>query len=43
MERGNRINMVEIMYTFVCKCKKLIPAETVLGIRGGVCKRAIRG
>jgi hypothetical protein len=29
------MNMVQIMYTHVCKCNK-IPAETVPGIRGGM-------
>jgi hypothetical protein len=23
-ERGRRVNMVQILYTYVCKCKKLI-------------------
>jgi hypothetical protein len=30
-EKGRRKNMVQIMYTHVCKCK-MIPAVTVLGI-----------
>jgi hypothetical protein len=33
-ERNRRVNMVQIMYTHVCKCKN-IPVETVPGIRGG--------
>jgi hypothetical protein len=37
-ERGRRMNMVQIMYTHVWKCKKVIPVETVPGIRGGKMK-----
>jgi hypothetical protein len=29
------MNMVQIMYTCVCKCKKVILFETVPGIRRG--------
>jgi hypothetical protein len=29
-ERGRRMNMVQIMYTHVCKCK-IIPVESVEG------------
>jgi hypothetical protein len=33
-EKGRKMNMVQTMYTHVCKCK-MIPAKTVPGIRGG--------
>jgi hypothetical protein len=38
-ERGRRMNMVQIMYTYVCK----IPVETVLGIRGEGMKESSGG
>jgi hypothetical protein len=33
-KRGKRMTMVQTMYTQVCKCK-MIPVETIPGIRGG--------
>jgi hypothetical protein len=37
-ERGRRMNMMQITYTHVCKCKRMIPVETVPGIGlGGQC------
>jgi hypothetical protein len=38
-----RMNMVQIMYTHVCKNAKMIPTETVPGIRGGGDEREWRG
>jgi hypothetical protein len=41
-EKGRKINMMQIMYTHVCKCKTL-PVETVLGISGGGIKESMKG
>jgi hypothetical protein len=34
-ESGRRMNMMQITYTHVCKCKRMIPVETVPGIGSG--------
>jgi hypothetical protein len=41
-EMGKRVNMVEIMYTRVCK-SKMTPVETVPEIRGGGMKENCGG
>jgi hypothetical protein len=34
-ESGSRMKMMQIMYTHVYKCKRMIPVETVPGIGPG--------
>jgi hypothetical protein len=41
-ESGRRVNMVQIMYTHVCKGRKLL-VETVPGIRRGQIKESSAG
>jgi hypothetical protein len=42
MDRGRRMNKVQIMYTHLCKTK-MIPVETVPGIGGGGMKESSGG
>jgi hypothetical protein len=39
-ERSRQVNMAQIMYTHVYKCKKMISVEVVPGISGGGIKES---